>query len=613
MRRIENILDQIASYHPMADLGMVQRAYIFSAQAHKGQTRLSGEPYLSHPLEVAGMLADIKLDVPSVTSGLLHDTVEDTRATIEELSERFGPEVAGIVDGVTKISQMKFATHTERQAENMRKMIVAMATDIRVLLVKLTDRMHNMRTLGFLAPEKQAVISQETLDIYAPLAGRLGMQKIKSELEDHCLYFLEPETYQEILTNVASRRGERESYIKEVIELISGKMMEFNVPCEVSGRPKHLYSIYQKMIQQNLPLNQVFDITAFRIIVETVKDCYSTLGVIHSIFKPIPGRFKDYISLPKANGYQSLHTTLIGPRAERMEIQIRSREMHEYAENGIASHWRYKEGDHLTENESKRFAWLRTLLEWQRDLKDPAEFLSSVREGLFPEDVFVFTPAGDVRELPRGATPVDFAYVIHTEVGHRCIGAKVNGSIIPLKYQLRNGDTVEILTAKNSSPSKDWLNFVVTPKARNRIRQWFKVEERERALSLGREMLEKGLRKHELNFNQLFKSGGLEQPAKDFSLTSQEDLVASVGFGKISVNQVAGKLKPMQDRQASFMDRMVRRIRKRPKEGIKVRGVGDVLLRFAGCCNPVPGEEIVGYITIGRGVSIHSARCKNVS
>lgn len=605
-------MDLIAGYHPGADLDLVQRAYIFSAQAHQGQLRLSGEPYLAHPLEVAGLLADMKLDVATVTSGLLHDTVEDTVATTDGLRDIFGQEVANIVDGVTKISRMTFSTHAERQAENMRKMILAMATDIRVLLVKLADRLHNMRTLGYLRPDKQNKIAQETIDIYAPLAGRLGIQKIKSELEDLCLYYLEPDTYQDILAGLTSRRGEREQYIREVIEMISIKMKDFNIACELEGRPKHFYSIYKKMQEQHLSINEVYDITAFRIIVDSVKDCYAALGVIHSMFKPIPGRFKDYISLPKANGYQSLHTSVIGPHAERMEVQIRTREMHNFAQNGIAAHWRYKEGDRLTEDENKRFAWLQSLLEWQRDLKDPTEFMNSVKEGLFPEDVYVFTPAGDVNELPKGSTPVDFAYTIHTEVGHRCIGAKVNGAIVPLKYRLRNGDTVEILTSKNNSPSKDWLNFVVTPKARNRIRQWFKVEERSRAISLGKEMVEKEFRREDLSFKQLAKDGVLDRIATEFSLPATDDLLASVGFGKVSVRQIVGKLKPQPDKGPSFVDRMVSRMRKRPKDGIRVRGVDDVLLRFGGCCNPLPGEDIVGYITQGRGITIHSARCQNI-
>lgn len=615
MRRIEDILEQISGYHPLADLELIERSYIFSAGAHQGQVRRSGEPYLSHPLAVAGILADMKLDVATVSSGLLHDTVEDTATTVDTIGELFGHEVAVIVDGVTKISQMQFASHAERQAENMRKMILAMAKDIRVILVKLADRLHNMRTLGFMSPEKQVTISEETIDIYAPLAGRLGIHKIQSELEDLCLFHLEPDTYDEIRSGFASKRDERAAYIKEVIELITAKMSEFSINSQLEGRPKHIYSIYKKMREQNLTINQVYDITAFRIIVESIKDCYAALGVIHSIFKPIPGRFKDYISLPKANGYQSLHTAVIGPRAERMEVQIRTKEMHVYSENGIAAHWRYKEGDTLSENESQRFVWLRSLLEWQRDLKDPNEFLSSVRQSLLTEEsyVYVFTPAGDVRELPRDATPVDFAYSVHTEVGHHCIGGKVNGMIVPLKYKLNNGDTVEILTSKNSAPSKDWLNFVVTTKARNRIRQWFKVEERSRALSLGKEMLEKEFRKESLSYSQMSKSGELESVAKEFSLVSQDDLIATVGFGKISARQVAGKIKRLGDSGPSLMERMVRSIRKRPKDGIKVRGVDDILVRFAGCCNPLPGEEIVGYITQGRGVTIHSARCKTLA
>ena len=612
MARIEDIIEQISSYHPGADIELVQRAYIFTAGAHQGQVRRSGEPYLSHPLAVANLLADMKLDVPSVTSGLLHDTVEDSGVSIETLTDLFGEEVALIVDGVTKISLMPSATRAERQAENMRKMILAMAKDIRVILVKLADRLHNMRTLGFMPADKQVQIARETLDIYAPLAGRLGIRKIQSELEDHCLFYLEPEVYREIRDGIAAHRGVRETYVKEVIELMSAKLREFGISAELAGRPKHMYSIYKKMQNQQIALNQVFDITAFRIVVETVKDCYASLGVIHNIFKPIPGRFKDYISLPKANGYQSLHTAVMGPRAERMEVQIRTADMHAYAEHGIAAHWRYKEGDRLTDRESERFVWLRSLLEWQRDLKDPTEFLTSVRQSLHHEDtyVYVFTPQGDVRELPQGATPIDFAYNIHTEVGHRCTGAKVNGSIVPLKYHLQNGDTVEILTTKNSAPSKDWVNFVTTAKARNRIRQWFKVEERNRALSLGKEMLEKEFRKEGLNFNQMLKDGELDKMAKEFSVVSSEDLIAVVGFGKISVRQVTGRLKRQNEPGESFMDRMVRRIRKRPKEGIKVRGIDDILVRFAGCCNPVPGEEITGYITQGRGVTVHSARCR---
>jgi len=622
LRRIEEILEQITGYHPLADLSMIQRAYVFSAQAHQGQVRNNGEPYLSHPLEVAGLLSGWKLDVPTVCSGLLHDTVEDNpNVTIETISRLFGPEVANIVDGVTKIRKTEggpkddLPSQGARQARNLGKMIVAMATDIRVLMVKLADRLHNMRTLGFLDEEKQKRIAQETIDIYAPLASRLGMQKAKSELEDLSLFYLDSEIYQEIVAGIASRRGEREKYIREVIDLISAKMRGFSIPCEVDGRSKHIYSIYRKMLEQNLTVDQLHDITAFRLVLDSVKDCYGALGIIHSMFTPIPGRFKDYISLPKANGYQSLHTSVIGPQGQRMEVQIRTREMHQYAEYGIAAHWRYKEGDKLTEHETNRFAWLRSLLEWQQQFKDdPTEFLASVKDGLTPEDVYVFTPAGDVRELRAGATPVDFAYAIHTEIGHRCIGAKVNGVIVPLKYKLKSGDTVEILTSKHGGPSKDWLNFVITPKARNRIRQWFNVEERVRAVSLGREILEREFRRENILLKQVSsKDGELERVVREFSLVSLEDLFASVGLGKISPRQVLGKLRPQAEKTPSLMDRMVRRIKKRPKTGIKVKGVDDILVRFAGCCNPLPGEEIVGYITQGRGVTVHAARCRNVA
>lgn len=585
---------------------------MYSAKVHLGQVRRSGEPYLSHPLEVAGLLADMKLDVATVTAGFLHDTIEDTTATLKDIENMFGGEVAGIVDGVSKISQITFSTHAERQAENMRKMILAMATDIRVILVKLADRIHNMRTLGFLPLPKQADIAQETLDIYAPLASRLGIHKIQSELEDLALFYLEPEMYEAVRSGIARQRGARDKYIRDTIEYIKPKIEEFNISCQIEGRSKHIYSIYRKMIEQNLTIDQVYDLIAYRIIVESLKDTYAILGVIHSLFKPIPGKFKDYISLPKENGYQSLHTTVIGAQGERMEVQIRTHEMHLYAENGIAAHWRYKEGDRTEETENVRLAWLRSLMEWIQDLKDPTEFLTSLKRDLFPNDVYVFTPAGDVKELPKGATPVDFAYAIHSEVGHRCTGAKINGAIVPLKYQLQNGDTVEIITSKNHVPSKDWLNFTVTSQARNRIRQWYKIEERTRSITLGRELLEKSFRRGDLNFKQLLKEGEMDRVAKLFSLTGSEDLVAAVGFGKLTANQVLGKFKAPEEKAHSLMDRMVRAVRKKSRDGIKVRGVDDVLVRFAGCCSPLPGEDIVGFITQGRGVSVHIRSCKNM-
>lgn len=613
MRRLEDILDQVGEYHPGADLSLIEKAYIFSAKVHQGQVRQSGEPYLSHPLEVAGILADMKLDVASITAGLFHDTIEDTIATLDDLTSMFGSEVANIVDGVTKISKIDFGTRAEQQAENMRKMILAMATDIRVILVKLADRLHNMRTLGYLSEDKQHKIAQETLEIYAPLASRLGIYSIKSELEDLSFYYLEPEAYEDVLSGIMRQRGEREKYIREVIATIKPKMEEFNIPCRIEGRTKHIYGIYSKMMDQNLTVNQIFDVMACRIIVDSVKDCYASLGIIHTILKPIPGRFKDYISLPKDNGYQSLHTTVIGPHGERVEVQIRSTDMHAFAENGIASHWRYKEGDNTPEKETERFAWLRSLLEWIQELKNPTEFMTSLKEGLFPNEVYVFTPAGDVKELPEGATPVDFAYTVHSEVGTRCSGAKVNGVIVPLKHKLKNGDTVEILTSKNHTPSRDWLNFVATPKARNRIRQWFKVEERARSITLGREMLEKVLVRHELTIKQILRDGTAEEAWKEFSLGGLDDLLAAVGFGKLTANQVLGKIIPSAENKPSLVDRMVKAMRRRSKEGIKVRGLDDILVRFVGCCNPLPGENIVGFISQGRGVTIHSPNCASIT
>ena len=615
MRRLSDIVDQVSEYHPAADMALIEQAYVFSAKAHQGQVRLSGEPYLSHPLEVAGILAEQKLDVASITAGLLHDTLEDTIASPDSLTQIFGPEIATIVDGVTKLSQINFATHAEHQAENMRKMILAMATDIRVLLVKLADRLHNMRTLGFQTPDKQLAIAQETLDLYAPLSSRLGMHKVQSELEDLSLFYLDHETYQEIQSSIMRQRGERARYIREAMEQIKVKTDEFKISVRLEGRSKHLYSIYRKMQQQNLPIDQVYDVMACRIIADSVRDCYVCLGIIHSMFKPIPGRFKDYISLPKENGYQSLHTTVVGPRGERIEFQIRTEEMHQYAENGIAAHWRYKDRGQSPDTETERFAWLGSLLEWIQDLKDPTEFLTSLKEGLFPHDVYVFTPGGEVKELPRGATPVDFAYAVHSEVGHRCTGAKVNGVIVPLRYQLRNGDTVEVLTSKRHGPSKDWLSFVVTPRARNKIRQWFKVEERTRSVALGRELLEKSFRRSGLNFNEILKNGELDEAAQKFSLNETEDLLAAVGFGKLTVNQVLGKIRPQEEEKVpSLVDRMLKAVRgKKHHEAVKVHGVDDVLIRFAACCHPLPGEDIIGYITQGRGVSIHSANCKHMS
>ncbi|RLB81263.1 MAG: GTP pyrophosphokinase, partial [Deltaproteobacteria bacterium] len=618
MIRFTDITNEILKYHPKANLDLVEKAYVYSAKVHKGQVRLSGEPYLSHPLEVAYILSTMKMDIVCIVAGLLHDTLEDTEASYEEIKRLFGEETAVIVDGVTKISRMKFSSVQERQAENIRKMILAMSADIRVILVKLADRLHNMRTLGYQPLDKQRRIASETLDIYAPLAGRMGIFWIKSELEDLSLYYLEPEAYNKIKSEIARRKGEREKFIQEVCNLISDKLSELGIKATVKGRHKHFYSIYKKMIDQNLTADQVYDILAFRVIVDSVKKCYEALGHIHSMWRPVPGRFKDYISVPKMNMYQSLHTTVVGPLGEIMEVQIRTWEMNAIAEYGIAAHWKYKEGGGINKTDEKQFAWLRQLLEWQQNLRDPIEFLESVRMDLFPNEVYVFTPRGEVREFPKGATPVDFAYSIHSEVGHHCMGAKVNGKMVSLRYQLKNGDVVEIITSPKAHPSKDWLEFVKTPKARNKIRQWINSQEREESVALGKNILERAIDQvSELDWASLQKDEQLLSVAKDLSLHTLDDLYAQIGLGKISPKQVVGRLRQrlglQEERSLGIVTKMVRRLKRRkPTEGIRVRGVSDVLIKFAQCCNPLPGEEVIGYITRGRGITIHNQNCRHI-
>ncbi|HDI79242.1 MAG TPA: bifunctional (p)ppGpp synthetase/guanosine-3',5'-bis(diphosphate) 3'-pyrophosphohydrolase [Desulfobacteraceae bacterium] len=616
MVRLNDIIDNLLSYNPKADVRPIEKAYVYSAKVHQGQVRLSGLPYLSHPLEVAYILTKMKMDVTTITSGLLHDTLEDTQATYEELVELFGREVAQIVEGVTKISKMKFATYEERQSENMKKIILATANDIRVIIVKLADRLHNMQTLGYHPPEKQKAIAWETLDIYAPIAGRLGIYWIKSLLEDLCLYYLEPKIYEKIKQDIAERKGYRERFIKDVISLLGKKLRGAGIDATIKGRHKNLYSIYRKMKEQNLSVNEVYDIIAFRVIVNTVKECYETLGLVHSMWPPIPGRIKDYISVPKENLYQSLHTTVIGPLGQRMEIQIRTWKMDRIAEEGIAAHWKYKEGKgKTTEQENEYFKWLRQLLEWQRDLKDPKEFLESVRLELFPNDVYVFTPKGEVKKLPKGSTPVDFAYSIHSEIGDRCIQAKVNNRLVPLDYRLRNGDIVEIITSPKQHPRRDWLDFVQSSRAKAKIRQWIRRQGKEESISIGKELIEKELEHAKIQMDNLLESDQLRQIAEGFSFSSAEDLLANVGWGKISPRQVIGRLRPkiQSERLAGgILNRVVSRFKKRQTHGIKIRGVDNVLIRFANCCNPIPGENVIGYITRGRGVTIHKKGCRHI-
>ncbi len=620
MVRIDNILEKIRSYNSGADLDAVRKAYVFSAKVHQGQVRLSGEPYLTHPMEVAFILVQLRMDVPTIVTGLLHDTLEDTLTTVEELQSVFGEEVASLVDGVTKIGKIIFRTSEERQAENFRKMLLAMARDIRVILVKLADRLHNMRTLGYQPEARQRKIAQETLDIYAPLANRMGISWIKSELEDLSFRYLHPDLFYDMVGKVAKKKKEREKYIEEVRKQIQEKLNEHGIQGEISGRSKHLYSIYLKMERQGIDFDQVFDLIAFRLIVDSVRDCYAVLGIIHSAWKPIPGRFKDYIAMPKANMYQSLHTTVIGPYGERMEVQIRTEEMHRVAEEGIAAHWKYKEGkaaSGLNGRDDRRFGWLRQLLEWQQELKDSREFMDSVKVDLFPEEVYVFTPKGDVKELPKGSTPIDFAYGIHTDIGQRCSGARINGKLVPLKTELHNGDIVEVITSANQTPSKDWLKFVRTSKARNKIRQWIKAEQREKSLVLGREMLEKELRKHGFSLNRVLGSEDLAFVVEELGFRSDDDLMAALGYGKVSLGQVVGRIVPAEKLKAEppkpgTIGRVLEKIRKKPSNAIKIQGVEDILVRFAKCCNPLPGDPVIGFITRGRGVTVHTSDCPHI-
>jgi len=617
MIRLNDITAKVLSDYPAADTDLIEKAYVYSAKVHKGQVRLSGEPYLSHPLEVAGILANMKMDEVSIAAGLLHDTVEDTLATLEDIEHLFGKEVATIVDGVTKISKIHFLSKEVQQAENIRKMILAMASDIRVLLVKLADRLHNMQTLGFQTPEKQEAIARETLDIYAPLAGRIGIYWLKSNLEDLSLFYLEPKIYEDIRLGTAQRREDQAKFIKEIKEVLTNRLTEAGINATIKGRNKHFYSIYKKMMEQDLNIDQVYDIVAFRIIVKSVKECYEALGQIHSMWKTVSGRFKDYISLPKANMYQSLHTTVIAPLGERMEIQIRTWDMNRLAEDGIAAHWRYKEGYESGKKMPEQYPWMKQLLESQKSLTDPREFLETVRLDLFSGEVYVFTPKGDVKELPTGATPVDFAYTIHSEVGNRCIGAKVNERIVPLSYQLKNGDVVQIITSKHHKPSKDWLSFVKTSTARTRIRQWIKQEEREESIAIGRDFLDRELRKFNLTLSRQLKGADMTEIAKQFSLKNVDDLLANIGYGKISAKQVINRLVPpleIKDEKADgLVHKLVHRItRKREETGIKVKGMSDMLIRFGKCCHPLPGEPVIGFITRGRGVTIHAKNCRYI-
>jgi GTP diphosphokinase / guanosine-3',5'-bis(diphosphate) 3'-diphosphatase len=612
LTQLQTLIEEIPKYQPHADLDLVHRAYRFSEQSHQGQQRASGEPYLSHPLEVAGLLVAFKMDVTTVTAGLLHDVLEDTKTTKDELVREFGADIAELVDGVTKIGKLAFSSREERQAENFRKMVVAMARDIRVLMIKLADRLHNMRTLGYLPSDKGKKIAQETLDIYAPLAHRLGMAKVKAELEDLALRVMHPDSYQELMRRVAKRRLEREAEINQVINFLQEKLGEVGIEARISGRPKHFYSIWKKMHEGGREFDEIYDLTAVRVITKSVRDCYGALGVIHSLWKPVPGRFKDFIAMPKVNMYQSLHTTVIGPKGDPVEIQIRTLEMHRIAEEGIAAHWLYKERKSDRDRFDDAFTWLRQLMESQKEVKDPKEFLDTVRLDLFPDEVYVFTPKGDVKSLPEGATPIDFAYTVHTDVGHHCVGAKVNGKLVPLRYTLRQGDIVEVVTSPGQHPSRDWLKIAKSNRARAKINQWLKVEERARSLELGREFFEREAKKYRLTAATLLASDELKKLGAELGFPSVDDLLASIGYGKTSLQQVLGRIAPGAVREP-VETRVPQKAPRKSDGAVRIRGVDDLLVRFAKCCAPVPGDSIVGFITRGRGLTVHARDCLSVA
>jgi GTP diphosphokinase / guanosine-3',5'-bis(diphosphate) 3'-diphosphatase len=616
MLRITDILDKTQDYLSPEEQERIEKAYIFSATVHQGQVRLSGEPYLTHPMEVAGMLADMKLDAATIISGFLHDTVEDTLTTIEQVREGFGKDVAFLVEGLTKISKITFGSQEERQAENFRKMMLAMSSDIRILLVRLADRVHNMRTLDYQPRDRQQYIAKETIELYAPLANRLGINWMKVELEDLAFQYLNSEAYLELARRVAQSSEKREHYTEEVKGIIRTEMGKFDLNVEVDGRAKHFYSIYKKMEEQHLNFDEVYDLMAFRVILDSdqEKSCYEALSVVHALWKPVPGRFKDYIAMPKANNYRSLHTTVIGPHGQRVEIQIRTRAMHEWAEEGIAAHWRYKEKKQSQNDDAEQIKRLRELLESQQELKNPREFMSNLKMALFPDEVYVFTPNGDVKSFPKGATPLDYAYSIHTDVGNQCIGAKINRNIVPLKYQLQNGDAVEIITQSGHHPSKDWLKYTVTSRARSKIKNWIKTEERTKSIDLGKDLLEKEFKRHHLKFGTFAKSDEIKKIFEEYKLNSLEELLVSIGYGKLSPRHVVRLLLPEEITKGDDVsaDKQKKKAPSISAPGISLTGIEDVMVRYAKCCDPIPGDEIIGFISRGRGITIHTTQCPHI-
>ncbi len=630
-KELQEILNKIKEYAPNTDTTLVEKAYYLAKSAHEGVFRKSGEPYIIHPIAVANILVEMQLDIETISAGLLHDVIEDTDYTYDDIARLFSKEIADLVDGVTKLGQIKYQSKEETQAENLRKMFLAMAKDIRVILIKLADRLHNMRTLKYMPEEKAKYKAKETLEIYGGIAHRLGISKIKWELEDLALRYIDVEEYYELVDKVSMKRSQREEYIDKIVGLLQGKFEEVNINCEVYGRPKHFYSIYKKMQNKHKTFEEIFDLTAIRILVDTIKDCYAILGMVHTLWMPMPGRFKDYIAMPKANMYQSLHTTVIGPEGEPVEIQIRTHEMHNIAEYGIAAHWKYKEGT-MSNNEKmeEKLKWLRQMMEWEKDVKDPQEFLDSLKDDVFNSQVYVFTPKGDVIELPAESTPIDFAYRVHSKVGNKCVGAKINGRLVPIEYKLQNGEIVEIVTSTNSNgPSRDWLKIVKTPNARNRIRQFFKKERKEENIERGYEILEKEFKKYGIPLKDTSVEKFMEQIAKKFNQSSLEDLVATIGYGGIVSSQVVPKVRDFYLKEEkkkekesrhqehediskyNITDKEYNQKRNKSGSGVVVTGLDNILVRYAKCCNPLPGDEIIGYVTKGRGVAVHRADCLN--
>jgi GTP diphosphokinase / guanosine-3',5'-bis(diphosphate) 3'-diphosphatase len=622
--RFQQLLAKVAENRPTDDLEIIRKAYDFSLKHHQGQTRASGEPYLIHPLEVSLVLADMKLDSTAISAGLLHDAIEDTGVTHEDIRREFGDQVVHIVEGVTKIDKINLASREERQAENVRKMVLAMVDDIRVVLIKLADRLHNMRTLKHLPEERRQQVAKETLEIYAPLAHRLGMGKVRGELEDLSFRYVDPIGYDQVRTAVEQRRKAGEAFLAKLVKILQGKLKENGVDAKVESRIKRLYSIHQKLLRQRITVDQVYDLLAVRIITKSVKDCYTVLGAIHQMWRPVPGRIKDFIAMPRPNLYQSLHTTVITEDGHQFEVQIRTEEMHKMAEEGIAAHWKYKDGSPVSAKDEQRLAWLRQVVEWQQDVKDPNEFLSTLKVDLYPEEVYCFTPMGKVVILPRDASAIDFAYAIHTEVGHSCVGAKVNGRIVPLRNKLRNGDVVEIMTQPGHNPSRDWLGFAKSTRARNKIRHWLNIHQRERAIEIGKKLLEKQARKYRLALKD-FNEKTMDTIAKEYGLGGGQDLLAGIGYGKYSARQVLAKLSPEISEQTPAADEtpkvgstlgtVIRRVFGQSADtgAIKVKGYNDLLVYRARCCNPIRGEAIVGYVTRGKGVAVHAVSCPNVN